>query len=88
MGTIEESLLNGVNKMIDRKLENYTPKDVIEGQILTINVDGTSDVLYLGQTLSNVPVREGLSLSVGQIVIIKIMYNNFSFKYVDLVRPW
>jgi len=50
-------------------------------------VDGTYNLTYNGDTLTNIKTREGLTLIVGDIVYICIVNGNFSEKFIDCKRP-
>lgn len=61
----------------------------MEGTISAIPTDGTNiyQVLINGE-IYKIPAKAGLSLSVGNIVIIQLFNGNINKKWIDCVRPW
>lgn len=64
--------------------EEFNNRDkTIKGVIDAINGDGTVNVKINGEISENVRVRNGLTLQVGNIVLVKLIQGNFSKKRVD-----
>jgi len=87
LSTIEESLLNGVKKIIEQKIKQLKFNYYITGKITAINIDGTYDLTYNGEALTNIKAREGLTLIIGDIVYICVVNGNFFEKFIDCKRP-
>lgn len=84
---IQDEILKSINIMINKRLKELKFNYYIEGKITTVNGDGTYTVKINGEdeTLS---ARSGLTLAVGEVVLICVPNGNTSFKFIDLKRPY
>lgn len=87
MDKYQEALLKSIDIMIEERIKKLKFDYSIEGSIVSFNDNGTYNVDYNGNILKNIKVRQGLDISVGDIVLIKILNGNFSNKFIDLKRP-
>lgn len=85
---IIESFLDAIDIMIKERFKEISNSNYyIEASIKTVNAGNTVNIDYNGEIYPNVKKREGLSLVVGDIVLVCIVNGNFSNKFVDLKRP-
>lgn len=84
---ILEKLLKSTDILIEEKLKSLKFNYYIEGKIVSINEDGKYTVRINGEdeTLS---ARSGLTLLVGEVVLVCVPNGNESFKFIDLKRPY
>jgi len=87
MSNQKEILMESIDILIAERLRNFKYNYYITGKITVVNVDGTYNLTYNGDTLTNIKTREGLTLIVGDIVYICIVNGNFSEKFIDCKRP-
>lgn len=87
MNKDSEALLNAIQILINANNKKLKFNYYIEGTILSLNQDGTCNVDHNGETLKSIKTREGLSLSINDIVLICVINGNFSNKFIDLKRP-
>ena len=86
---IENYILDSIDLLIEERFKMLAKQNYfIEATIVTDNLDGTFNVNYNDQILSNIKAREGLSLVESDIVLICVVNGNFSNKFIDLKRPW
>jgi hypothetical protein len=83
----KEILMESVDILINERLKNLSFNRYIEAKVTVDHENDTYDVLYNNQTITNVKVRAGLSLTVGDIVYIMIPNNQFSNLFIDLQVP-
>jgi len=88
MEEVIQGVLQSIDIIVREWLKNYTPKTHITGVITVVNGDGTVNVTHNEEVLPDIPIRAGLSLSVGQIVLIALVNGDLNQKFVDLVRPY
>lgn len=83
---IQDQILKSIDIMIKEKLKNLKFNYYIEGKIVSIN-SGVYTVKINGEdeTLS---ARSGLTLSVGEVVLICVPNGNTSFKFIDMKKPY
>lgn len=88
MNEIEKNLIETIDLMIHERFKKLSTFNYyIEAVIETDNGDGTYNIEYNGQILNDIKSREGLSLVVGDVVLVCIVNGNFSNKFIDLKRP-
>lgn len=77
-----KSLNKYISKMIKKAQFNRTQSGVIIG----INQNGSYKV-KINDNIFNIYAVEGLNLAVNDIVLVEIVNNDFSFKYIKCKRP-
>lgn len=87
MNQIEKAILDTIDIMIQERLKKLSFNYYIEAKIETVNADGTYNIEWNGTVLNNVKARNGLTLNVGDIVLVCVVNGNFSNKFIDLKRP-
>ena len=83
----KEILMESIDILIAERLKTLKFNCCVEGVVTVDNADGTFDVRINGE-ISTIPIREGLTLQVNDIVIIMIPNNNNDQKWIDLKRPY
>lgn len=85
---INQYILDAIDKMIHERFKKLSKFNYyIEAKIETVNEDGTYDIEFQETVLKNIKAREGLTLNVGDIVLVTIVNGNFSNKFIDCKRP-
>lgn len=85
---IENYILDSIDLLIEERFKMLSKGNYyIEASILSNNIDGTCDIEFNEQTLSNIQKRSGLSLDINDVVLVCIINGNFSNKFIDLKRP-
>lgn len=85
---IETYLLDTIDLMINERFKQLIKSNYyIEAKILSVNADITYNISYAENNYPNIKAREGLTLTVGDIVLVCVKNGNFSDKFIDLKRP-
>lgn len=87
MNQYEKALLDTIDIMIQERLKRLSFNYYIEAKVETVNGNGTYNVEWNGKVLNNIKARNGLTLNVGDIVLVSVVNGNFSNKFIDLKRP-
>jgi hypothetical protein len=82
----EEYILNAIDILIKQRLADLGYCYYLDGKIVKINDDGTYDTNINGE-IYTLKAREGLNLSLNNIVKVMIANGNFQDKFIDLKRP-
>jgi hypothetical protein len=80
-----QDIFKAIDIIVSEKLRKLRFDYTIEGCITGINDDGSYKVKINGQN-SNIKARDWLSLNIGEIVYIKVVNGNYSFKFIDCKR--
>jgi len=85
---IQEQIYKSIEKITDDKLKKKQAFNrYIEGRIISVDTVGKKCTVKINDGESTIPYRDGLTLVIGDVVMIMIPNNNFSAKFVDLKRP-
>lgn len=84
---IQEQIYKAIDKITDSKLSSLSFNRYIEGRIVSIDTTNKKCTVKINESQSIIPYRDGLTLAIGDVVMIMIPNNNFSAKFVDLKRP-
>lgn len=84
---IQEQIYKAIDKITDSKLSSLSFNRYIEGRIVSIDTVNKKCTVKINESESTIPYRDGLTLAIGDVVMIMIPNNNFSAKFVDLKRP-
>lgn len=84
---IQEQIYKAIDKITDSKLSSLSFNRYIEGRIISIDTVNKKCTVKINDNESTMPYRDGLTLAIGDVVMIMIPNNNFSAKFVDLKRP-
>jgi len=87
MSNKKEILMESIDILIAERLKQLKFNNSIQVNISTVNIDGTYDVLYHKQTITNVKAREGTSFIVGDVCWALIPNNEFSLLFLDCKIP-
>lgn len=80
-----EKLLESIEIMILENADKLKLDYTITGKVISES-NGIYTVLYNGEEL-NMKARDGLMLSSGDIVYIRVVQGNFSEKFIDCKKP-
>jgi len=83
----DEDILEAIDIMVQERLKELKFNRYIQVKITVDNGNNTYDVLYNNQTIPNVKVRAGLTLSVNDICYCMIPNNQFSLLFLDCKVP-
>lgn len=84
---IQNEMLKAINIKIKSMISNLSFNRYIEGRIISIDTVNKKCTVKINDNESTMPYRAGLTLAIGDVVMIMIPNNNFSAKFVDLKRP-
>lgn len=84
---IQNEMLKAINIKIKSMISNLSFNRYIEGRIISIDTVNKKCTVKINDNESTMPYRDGLTLAIGDVVMIMIPNNNFSAKFVDLKRP-
>jgi hypothetical protein len=85
---IENNLLETIDLMIHERFKELTKSNYyIEASITKNNGNSTYNLIYNDSPLLNIKARQGITLQVGDIVLVCVVNGNFSNKFIDLKRP-
>jgi len=79
-------LLSTLSKLIDEKLKHLKFNRTQDGIITGTNVNGSYQV-KMNDTIYNIYAVDGLVLTTNDAVLVEIINNDFSFKYIKCKRP-
>jgi len=82
----ENNILDAIDILIAKRLENLKYNYYLDGKILVDNLDGTYDVQINGET-SVLKARAELTLVANDLVLVCVVNGNFSNRFIDLIRP-
>ncbi len=87
MDIYQEGLYQTINEVTDDKVKKLKFDYTIEGKITAYDdVNSIYTVLYDGVEIQ-VKARSGLTLSIGDIVYIRVIRNDFKNKFIDCKKP-
>lgn len=87
MNIYQAKILESIDIVVKEYLEKLRLDYTVTGKI--VSYDSTNKVytvLYNGEELE-IKAREGLTLSAGNIVYIRVVQGNFSEKFIDCKKP-
>ena len=85
---IENKLFEFVDMVVrERSKELMNSNYYIEASIVKVNDNALYDIEFTDKIYPNIKAREGLTLLVGDIVLVCVVNGNFSNKFIDLKRP-
>ncbi|WP_342532803.1 hypothetical protein MHB40_15100 [Lysinibacillus sp. FSL K6-0057] len=87
MNDIENYILDAIEIMVNKKISELHYNYYIEATVVSLNEDNTCEVEVNDRIYSKVKIREGLELSIGDIVFICIINGNLSNKFIDCKKP-
>lgn len=84
---IQNKILKSIDIMVERMISNLNFNRYVTGTIVSIDTTNKKCTVKINGDESTMPYRDGLTLAIGDVVMIMIPNNNFSAKFVDLKRP-
>lgn len=87
MSKINDSILEAIDIMVQERIKNLNFNRYIQVQVTVVNANGTYNVTYKGQTITNVKARPGSTFAVNNVCWACIPNNEFSFLFLDLIVP-
>jgi tRNA A58 N-methylase Trm61 len=84
---IQNEMLKAINIKIRSMISNLSFNRYIEGRIISVDTANKKCTVKINESESTMPYRDGITLNIGDVVMIMIPNNNFSAKFVDLKRP-
>lgn len=85
---MQDKILDTIDLMIDKRFKTIAKFNYyIEAKITKKNTSNTYDIDYNDNIIPSVKCREGLSLVVGNIVLVCVVNGNFSNMVIDMKRP-
>lgn len=86
---IQEKLIKAIEIIVEEKIRKKSKFNYyIEGKIVDVkDTDGVCTVKINGEN-SDIKYRDGLSLSVGDVVLVLVVNGDYSRKFIDLKRPY
>lgn len=84
---IQMKLLESIEIMIEDNKDKLKLDYTITGKILSY--DGVNNIytVQYGDAELEIKARDGLTLSVGDVVYIRVVQGNFSEKFIDCKKP-
>lgn len=82
---LQEELLKSIDLLIQERISNLGISYYLEGVIQSANLDSTYSTRINGEDF-DIKTREGIALSVGDIVMICVPNGNFNNKFIDMKR--
>lgn len=80
---MQDYILEAIEIVVKEEMRKLRFNYYIEATVLSINIDSTYNVSFNNNTLPNVRAREDLKLQIGDNVLVCIVNNDFSNKFVD-----
>lgn len=87
MNNIENSILNAIKNLINKKVKELKFDYTITGKVTELVDENGFYTVNYNESEIKVKTREGLNLQVGDIVYIRCIQGNFSEKFIDCKRP-
>ncbi|WGT38001.1 hypothetical protein QH639_19565 [Lysinibacillus sp. 1 U-2021] len=84
---IENYILDAIEILLDKKLSDLKFNYFIEAIILENEENGKYKIEYNERIYSSIKAKEGLSLTIGDIVFVCVVNGDFSNKYIECKRP-
>ena len=82
----QNEILKTIEILLENKIKKLKFNYYIEGKIVEVIGDGRYKIIINGEE-DIVNARNGLDLSVNDVVLILVPNGNTSFKFIDLKRP-
>lgn len=80
---IQESILSTIDYLLSNKLKSVKFDFTERGKVVSISSDKTSCDVEINGHVFTCKIRNGISISVNDVVLVKVLNNNYSDKIVD-----
>lgn len=83
MDSLQESIRDGIKSIFDTEKARLKFDYTLIGKVISIASDNKSCMVEINGSESKCLIRDGVSFSVNDVVMVKVMKNNYSDKIVD-----